>query len=599
MKRLILLFLLLSGLGYSQTLIKLKQLEKSTGAGSVIVTDGTGTPTYSTIAGLGGWELTGNTVGNNTSFLGSLDNFDIGFRTNNTARWLLDKNGILTSYSTASTGTTSGMSWYGAGGFNYIGNSIWNGTGTFTGNIVTNGTSSVTGTSSLNGITNVGNITSTGTGSFGTTLTAGNSTFSNMIATGTGSIGSTFSVTGASVLTGGVTTPTVYGSSASAGNLYVNSTSSGTNGSIFLGYTTGVNGGYVKEDSLSVFTIKTNTLLGNVFNFQSFTGQASPKIPAIYMGQTIPSNTNYMILSDTIDMVYNSPRKFKMRRVGTNFFEANPTPTTGTVYFNRWIPITLGGLTASTAFYNNWFSGNVLGYATGSISLLASNYFENTTYTAAGASTITNVYTVYSISNTIGSNFSATNNWAIGANGNFGAIKARIGSVTTAPTATLDVTGTASVSSTTTLNGLTNLGGITTSTSFSAGTTGIFTGNVTLPHVIGGSSAPTIASGTGLGTGAGTVVSVTRATDLSGIIGVVTGTASLGTAATLATITYNVAYGAAPTVMLTPANQAAADLIIGTNIFVGSTNTASFALTTNTVGLSASSTYSFYYAVFQ
>lgn len=74
---------MLSCFGYSQTLIKLKQLEKSAGAGSVIVTDNTGTPTYSTISSLGEWMLTGNALGNNTSFIGSTDNRSLQFWSNN------------------------------------------------------------------------------------------------------------------------------------------------------------------------------------------------------------------------------------------------------------------------------------------------------------------------------------------------------------------------------------------------------------------------------------------------------------------------------------------------------------------------------------
>lgn len=123
-------------------------------------------------------------------------------------------------------------------------------------------------------------------------------------------------------------------------------------------------------------------------------------------------------------------------------------------------------------------------------------------------------------------------------------------------------------------------------------------GNTGTKHLAGTSTAPTIARGTGLGTGAGTVVSVTNATDLSGIIGVVTGTASLGTSAVLATVTFNAAYGTAPNLQLTPANLAAADLVIGANVFPSS-STTTLNINTNTVALTASTTYSWFYHILQ
>lgn len=155
-----------------------------------------------------------------------------------------------------------------------------------------------------------------------------------------------------------------------------------------------------------------------------------------------------------------------------------------------------------------------------------------------------------------------------------------------------------------TVNGnlLVNGGNILTAGTGSFGTTFTVTGNAvfngtttTIKHLIGNTSAPTIASGSGLGTGAGTVVGVTASsTDLGMLIGVVTGTASLGTSAALATITYNIPYTTnAPIISLQPANQAAADLIIGTNIWA-STTTSVLTLNTNTVALTAGTTYSWF-----
>ena len=125
-------------------------------------------------------------------------------------------------------------------------------------------------------------------------------------------------------------------------------------------------------------------------------------------------------------------------------------------------------------------------------------------------------------------------------------------------------------------------------------------GNLGGTHIVGNSTAPTIASGAGLGTGAGTVVSLTRATDLSGIIGVVTGTASLGTSAVLATVTFNSAYGAAPNIIIQALDAGTGNLQATPGLVITATTTSATAvLNTNTVALTASSTYSFYYHIVQ
>lgn len=120
-------------------------------------------------------------------------------------------------------------------------------------------------------------------------------------------------------------------------------------------------------------------------------------------------------------------------------------------------------------------------------------------------------------------------------------------------------------------------------------------GNVSLKHVVGGTSAPTIAAGTGAG---GTpTVSVSNATDLSGIVNVLSGTLPVA-ASTVVTITFNVAYGQAPNVVLMPANAATALLSGATMVYLTSTTTT-FVITAGATGLVAATQYSWTYICMQ
>lgn len=120
-------------------------------------------------------------------------------------------------------------------------------------------------------------------------------------------------------------------------------------------------------------------------------------------------------------------------------------------------------------------------------------------------------------------------------------------------------------------------------------------GNATLKHLIGGSTAPTIAAGTGAGTGP--TVSVSNATDLSGIINVTTGALPTA-AATVVTITFNVGYGVAPNIQLFPGNAETALLSGVTMVFVTSTTTT-FVITAGSTGLVAATAYKWYYIATQ
>jgi hypothetical protein len=122
-------------------------------------------------------------------------------------------------------------------------------------------------------------------------------------------------------------------------------------------------------------------------------------------------------------------------------------------------------------------------------------------------------------------------------------------------------------------------------------------GNVKSKHLIGRTSAPTIAAGTGAGTTPTLVV--TNATDMSGIVDVTTGTTPAGTNSTIATITFNTAYGAAPNVIISPNNANAAGLAAALTMVYVTSTTTTFVITSGTTALTAATQYKWFYQVIQ
>lgn len=131
----------------------------------------------------------------------------------------------------------------------------------------------------------------------------------------------------------------------------------------------------------------------------------------------------------------------------------------------------------------------------------------------------------------------------------------------------------------------------------STGNISIDAGNLQTNSIRSNGSAPGIAAGTGAGTSPS--ISVTGS-DMAGTISVTTGTLPT-LSATVATVTYNIAYGIKPHVILTPANSNAA-LLSGVNmVFVndGTSTNSAFVLTAGTTALTAATTYIFYYLAIQ
>lgn len=120
-------------------------------------------------------------------------------------------------------------------------------------------------------------------------------------------------------------------------------------------------------------------------------------------------------------------------------------------------------------------------------------------------------------------------------------------------------------------------------------------GALTVQKITGGSGTPSIAAGTGAGT---TPTIAIAGNDTAGRITITTGTTPTA-AATIVTITFNVAYGTAPYVALTPANANASALALTSRPFPGATTTTTFVLTAGSVALTASTQYIFNYHVIQ
>lgn len=114
-------------------------------------------------------------------------------------------------------------------------------------------------------------------------------------------------------------------------------------------------------------------------------------------------------------------------------------------------------------------------------------------------------------------------------------------------------------------------------------------------HIIGGTSAPTIAAGAGAGTSP--TVSI-AGNDISGEISVTTGTLPT-VSAVVATITFNVAYTAAPYVVLQASNASTGLLAGAAKSYVGSRSTTTFTVDAGATGLVGSTAYKWTYIVAQ
>lgn len=138
----------------------------------------------------------------------------------------------------------------------------------------------------------------------------------------------------------------------------------------------------------------------------------------------------------------------------------------------------------------------------------------------------------------------------------------------------------------------TNPGMITTGTQTLAGNKTL-NASLTATHVIGNSSTPSIAGGTGAGTSPTLGIS---GTDQDGLIVITTGTVPAGSTATVVTVTFTSAFPNNTFIQLTPGNITTAALSGVTQVYAtGSTTT--FSIISNVTGLTAATVYSWFYHV--
>lgn len=107
-------------------------------------------------------------------------------------------------------------------------------------------------------------------------------------------------------------------------------------------------------------------------------------------------------------------------------------------------------------------------------------------------------------------------------------------------------------------------------------------------HLVGNSSTPTIAAGAGAGTSPTVAVA---GNDTAMQVTVTTGTLPTGAGATIATVTYNTAFGATPHPLWSVANANAALLNGASMVSVDGASTTTFTIIAGTTGLTASTVY--------
>lgn len=121
---------------------------------------------------------------------------------------------------------------------------------------------------------------------------------------------------------------------------------------------------------------------------------------------------------------------------------------------------------------------------------------------------------------------------------------------------------------------------------------------ISVAHVQGRGSTPTIAAGAGAGSSPTVSVSATG-TDLAGYIDVTTGSTP-GTSATVVTVTFASAWASAPVVLLVPANNATKALSVAQQVFIDANtgvSTTAFVITSGGTALTGATAYRWSYVV--
>lgn len=229
-------------------------------------------------------------------------------------------------------------------------------------------------------------------------------------------------------------------------------------------------------------------------SFQPWVGLTS--LPAIYLGVGTPTTTNFFAsAADTNITILNAPKTFIFRTGNTTFLTAQSTFTSGgsIIVLNAMNNVLgVSGAELRRLHINGGTTGLVGGSTTGTQrDILVSAQ----TYTAPSSATITNVPTFSVAAPSAGANVTLTNPFsgAFGGNSNFVG-KISIGSSNLTPSAVVHLaagsssipaiqltaqtytTGVAGAIFYNATTGHTHIGNLTASGTFSAGSTGTFTG---------------------------------------------------------------------------------------------------------------------------
>jgi hypothetical protein len=212
-----------------------------------------------------------------------------------------------------------------------------------------------------------------------------------------------------------ITTPLIYGSSASGGTLLIDSTSNATKGVMTFG----------SASSSNLYQINTGSGANHI-KIQGTVGDTTS--PALYFNQSSPSSSNYSIASNGGNLVLNaaSANNILFLNVGNSQIVTVKQRNILFSPINTGVPVlnfefAIAATTGQSASVNApqfKVTGNTIRFNTGALATQYFNYFTANTVSFVGASTATNVYNLFVEAPIQGTNATITNNYAAGFQGN-------------------------------------------------------------------------------------------------------------------------------------------------------------------------------------
>lgn len=170
------------------------------------------------------------------------------------------------------------------------------------------------------------------------------------------------------------------------------------------------------------------------------------EIPAMYVGVDNFGSTNYAILGDGANNVFNAPTGIFLRTNNTSFLQASTTNTTsGEFIIMGQLTKTLAANSAVSGFRHE---GNLLIWNNGTTATIRERYFSPATYSALTTATITDASALDVTKANIGTGMTITRNWGLRVTGESAFSNSVIigNGVSTYPSANLHVIGTGSMS---------------------------------------------------------------------------------------------------------------------------------------------------------